>query len=157
MEFTIQELGSVGELIGAVAVVVTLVYLSFQIKQNTLAVKAAAMQAIFAATNEVWRNSCIDLDRTKDFTAIVEKEDWTYAERTFFTGWVMQTIRAQENMYFHRKLGTVDEDFVRLDSRLKALFKLPHHKRAWGEGIAQPFVSDEFQDYVNKLISSDTN
>ena len=32
---TIQELGSVGELIGAIATVATLIYLSLQIRQNT--------------------------------------------------------------------------------------------------------------------------
>ena len=40
----IQELGSIGELIAAVATIFTLVYLAFQINQNTRAVKASMLE-----------------------------------------------------------------------------------------------------------------
>ena len=42
---TIQDLGSLGELIAAVATVATLVYLAVQIRQNTRSVRAAAFHA----------------------------------------------------------------------------------------------------------------
>ena len=37
-EMTIQDLGSIGELIAAIATIFTLVYLAFQINQNTRAI-----------------------------------------------------------------------------------------------------------------------
>ncbi len=40
MTLTIQDLGALGELLGSVAVLVTLVYLSFQTRQNTMAISA---------------------------------------------------------------------------------------------------------------------
>ncbi len=40
MELTIQDLGALGELLGSVAVLVTLVYLALQSKQNTAAIGA---------------------------------------------------------------------------------------------------------------------
>ena len=43
---TITELGAIGELVGGVAVLVTLVYLAAQIRQNTKMVKMAAMESI---------------------------------------------------------------------------------------------------------------
>ena len=42
---SIQELGSLGELIAAIATVATLVYLAIQISQNTRAVKASVLEA----------------------------------------------------------------------------------------------------------------
>jgi hypothetical protein len=59
-----EAIGAIGEIIGAVAVLLTIVYLADQIKQNT---KAATLQAISDATTEVWRNLCIDIDRTEKF------------------------------------------------------------------------------------------
>ena len=42
---SIQELGSIGEFIAAIATILTLVYLAFQIKLNTRAVKASMLEA----------------------------------------------------------------------------------------------------------------
>jgi hypothetical protein len=39
---TIQDLGSIGELVAAIATVATLVYLALQIRQNTESVKLSA-------------------------------------------------------------------------------------------------------------------
>ena len=43
---TISELGSIGELIGAIATVPTLLYLAFQIRANTEAAKYMAIKDI---------------------------------------------------------------------------------------------------------------
>ncbi len=40
MTLTIQDLGSLGEFFGSIAVLVTLVYLAFQMRQNTMAISA---------------------------------------------------------------------------------------------------------------------
>ncbi len=40
MTLTIRDLGALGELLGSVAVLVTLVYLAFQTRQNTMAIAA---------------------------------------------------------------------------------------------------------------------
>jgi hypothetical protein len=43
---TLQDLGSVGELVGAIATVATLGYLAIQIRSNTKAVQSAAAQSV---------------------------------------------------------------------------------------------------------------
>ena len=48
-----EAIGAIGEIIGAIAVLLTIIYLADQIKQNTKAVKAATQQAISDATTEV--------------------------------------------------------------------------------------------------------
>jgi hypothetical protein len=59
MEWSIQDLGAAGEFVGAIGVVITLVYLAYQIRQNTvqleqntLAAKAAAQNATNVALRE---------------------------------------------------------------------------------------------------------
>ncbi len=49
---TIQELGSIGELLGAVAVVISLFYLAVQIRQNT---KASRIESFLGAQQQVWQ------------------------------------------------------------------------------------------------------
>ena len=43
---TIQDWGAIGELVGGVAVVVTLIYLALQIRQNTRAVRLSTSHAV---------------------------------------------------------------------------------------------------------------
>ena len=42
MAFTLEDLGNIGEFVGGIGVVVTLIYLAIQIRQNTAAVRTAA-------------------------------------------------------------------------------------------------------------------
>ena len=42
----LETLGNAGDFIGGIAVVITLIYLAFQIRQNTLALKAASWQEV---------------------------------------------------------------------------------------------------------------
>ncbi len=41
---TLEDLGNIGEFVGAVGVVVTLVYLAVQIRRNTISVRASTFQ-----------------------------------------------------------------------------------------------------------------
>ena len=49
---TIQDLGSVGELIAAIATVATLIYLAAQIRQNTSTVATSTYESVFNGYNE---------------------------------------------------------------------------------------------------------
>jgi hypothetical protein len=51
MEWTIQDLGAIGEFVGAIGVVITLGYLAFQIRQNTVQLKQTTLTAKAAAVN----------------------------------------------------------------------------------------------------------
>jgi len=51
MEWSIQELGAAGEFVGAIGVVITLVYLAYQIRQNTIQLEQSILTARAAAQN----------------------------------------------------------------------------------------------------------
>jgi hypothetical protein len=57
-EITIGQLGSLGEFIGAIAVIASLIYVAAQIKQNTDATRIAAMQAHVDIWNDIASNFC---------------------------------------------------------------------------------------------------
>ncbi len=48
-----EAIGSVGEIVGALAVFLTLVYLAIQIRQNTKAVRAAAIDSTISQVNQI--------------------------------------------------------------------------------------------------------
>jgi hypothetical protein len=62
---SIQELGSLGELIAAVATVLTLVYLAMQISQNTRAVKASVLEATGSRSSDLAKFVANDPELTR--------------------------------------------------------------------------------------------
>ena len=86
---TIVELGALGEFIGAVAVLVTLIYLAVQLRQNTEAIRAQISQArsdqaqeffLFSADSphipEIWAK--VVVDRTPDPTKLDDLDEAEY-------------------------------------------------------------------------------
>ncbi|MFK8048064.1 MAG: hypothetical protein AB8B81_06510 [Halioglobus sp.] len=51
----LDTLGNLGDFIGGIAVVITLIYLAVQVRQNTLALKAASWQEVVAGAREAAR------------------------------------------------------------------------------------------------------
>ena len=48
-----EAIGSIGEIVGAIAVFLTLVYLAIQIRQNTKSVQAAAIDSTISQVNQI--------------------------------------------------------------------------------------------------------
>ena len=59
---TIQDLGNIGELVGAIATVATLIYLAIQIRANTYAVQSAAAQSVHEAFATWYRMLAADAE-----------------------------------------------------------------------------------------------
>jgi hypothetical protein len=65
---SIQELGSIGEFVAAIATIVTLVYLAFQINQNTRAVRASMLEATGSRSMELAKFVAGDAELTRIVT-----------------------------------------------------------------------------------------
>ena len=70
----IAELGALGELIGSIAVLATLVYLAVQLHQTKQAIQSSSMQSGLASMNHISQNVAAD----QEFAEIVETGS-TYA------------------------------------------------------------------------------
>lgn len=80
----IEDLGNIGDFIGGIGVVMTLVYLATQVRQNTVALKTAGRQQIVAGMREFNRLRLLPeaevFDRgARSFSALAEHERRQYA------------------------------------------------------------------------------
>ena len=82
----LEDLGNLGDFIGGVAVVVTLVYLAFQIRHNTMSVEAAAVQAASQSFADIVESFARDPDLmnlyltgTRDYEALSGEEQQRFA------------------------------------------------------------------------------
>jgi hypothetical protein len=123
---TLQDWGSIGEVVGAVAVVVTLIYLAKQIKQNTHAMEEgrrlalaqtyqmradALQQMLVTAANSEIGTIIFKLTEDgypEDVTAL---ERISAEERVRFRMWQIAQHTHWDNLHFQYQQGFLDEEY----------------------------------------------
>jgi hypothetical protein len=124
---TLQDLGAIGEVIGAVAVVVTLIYLAKQIRQNTRAMDEArrlalaqtyqmrsdALQAMLvqAADSEHIGPIIIKLTETGYPEDVNALDVLSEAERRRFRMWQIAQQTHWDNMHYQFQQGYLDREY----------------------------------------------
>jgi hypothetical protein len=102
-------IGAVGEILGAVAIILTLVYLAAQIRQNTSSTRAST----YSHTTDGWHNymqsqSVEDIDLLVSLAA--NPSEMTTAD--FYRGYYLCRVmfRRMEHDYFQFKVGTFEPE-----------------------------------------------
>ena len=105
----IGALGNIGDFLGGIGVIVTLVYLAAQIRQNTIATKADSYQAVVASASEWSREICLNaeicdiMDR-----GAASYEGLNQVEKIRFNLAMSGYFRNMENLHLKFISGAVD-------------------------------------------------
>jgi hypothetical protein len=106
-----EAIGAIGEIVGAVAVIATLAYLSIQIRQSKVSSTSANVQSAIASFNPL--NMAVGADPElaslvnrgiSDFDSLNEKErsQYSYVQRAY--------LNCFWNVFLQHKLGAMSED-----------------------------------------------
>ena len=108
---TLEDLGNIGEFVGAIAVVVSLLYLAVQIRQNTKTVRTSTYQAVLESSHRV-NHYLADpqMERLyrmgrRDLSQLTEDD---LAQFRLLVG---QIISFYEGLFLQRQHGAIDDDF----------------------------------------------
>jgi hypothetical protein len=106
---SIQDLGSVGEFVGAIAVVVSLLYLAVQIRQNTRSMHASAVHQATTGASAFSMPVAESQEVARIFnTGLFQPEQLTTAEdRIRWLVLIISQFRHYEDVYLQYKNGTV--------------------------------------------------
>jgi hypothetical protein len=146
----------VGEIIGAVAVIVSLIYVGIQIKENSRAVRSAtanettnAISTWYASVGSDPRSSHIFYTGMRD-PDLFSPEEWL--QFVFLTHGLM--LKYQTAFYLTRE-GTLDIDISQtITSTLSGTRETPGFLRYWEE--RGTVFDPEFRAYVEDILSSGT-
>ena len=152
---TFQDFGSIGELIAAVATVLTLGYLAVQLRQNTRVLRSQTFQQssmdMSITANAI--SSSADLA-----TIIVKASEGVGAlspeERVRFHFWMLVAIRRFEAIYVQGVYGSIDS--VRIEGFERSIISLLSTGGAaeWWQSTKSAFSSD-FVIYADARLASD--
>ncbi len=149
---TIQALGSLGEFVSALAVVISLIYLARQMQQNTTSVRAASF-------NSMVQNSIRLLEQTfsqgevAEFLARAEKDpsSLTAGERRRWDAYMTAVYRHFGNLVYQYRVGALDDQmWESYDRTLRDHLRSP----AWGQWFHanRHVFSDALQEHVEELL-----
>jgi hypothetical protein len=154
---SLQDLGNIGEFVAAIGVIVSLIYLAVQIRQNTRTVRAAAFQQVVDSLADFTSS----LSRDRELIEIVIKGNADFdsldeVERTRFDFAFISFFRRAENVVVQTEYGTLSADTwtgfrETLKSSLRApgLFEWWSHRRQRFHPSFQKFMREQI------LASSD--
>jgi len=150
---SISELGSLGEFIGSIAVLVTLVYLVFQLRQNTLSMRSQSRYFVLEALNADMRQV-----QEREFVEAAQRafrEDATEQDRLRFAMYMNGWFSHLEMLFLEVRDGTLPKDFEdTLRWRLASLFdNNPTAHETWEQW--QGYYTSGYQRYVDDLRQQD--
>ena len=108
----IKKAAAIAEIISAVAVIVSLLYVGYEVRQNTAAVKSTAFQSINDAEDLFWQSISGDAELSALWEAGMEGglEALEPAQRSQYTITVRHMIYLYQNVHYQQRKGVVDDE-----------------------------------------------
>ena len=153
-EVTLQDLGSIAEIVAAVATVATLAYLAVQVRQNTRALRSDTFQRISMDMSL----AADAIASSSDLAAIIVKASkglsgLTPEERVRFHFYLVMAFRRLEAIYVQRLFGSIDPARTLGFERSVMSILLTGGASEWWESTKNAF-SAEFAAYVDAQLTS---
>jgi hypothetical protein len=149
----LEQLASAASIITALAIVVSVVYASIQIRHNTRAVTAAAFQQVVDSFAKISFEIAKDRSATdlyvrgsRDFRSLGE------VERAQFSLMLLSFLRRAENVLFQSTTHVLtSEHWSGIRTSIKAILSPPGARAGWSE--IQDRLNPQFRSYVEMLLA----
>ncbi len=150
-----EAIGAVGEVLGAVGVIVTLAYLAVQIRANTRTMSAESRRAVRQSSREVNLRIAASSELARIFDeGLADSSKLDPTESTRFTFIFAEMISTCEELFIDSHSGIGESaDFDQTARSTLPLLRAPGG-REWWQRFGKNFTT-EFQAYVNREYFSE--
>jgi hypothetical protein len=147
----LDDLGNIGEFVGAVGVIASLVYLALQIRQNTKSTRTAMYQAatrdMFDAADLIASDADLNsiwFRGNRDFDSLSREE------KRRFAAYMFSLLRRYANALHQTNAGMIDgEWWVEASDSLEYTISHPGFQTWWKEG--QSLFPLEFREFIDQV------
>lgn len=148
----LHDLSDLGQFISSVAVIVSLVYLAIQVRQNTSSIRtetfARALERVSSIQSVLFENGGLARLQAQ---GVLDPSKLTCEERLQLTWWLMEAFGAFEFMFHQAKSGALpDEVWNRWSATVAWWVSFPG-VQAWWQARPIPFTGS-FTSFVDTLI-----
>jgi hypothetical protein len=150
---SIQDWAAIGEMVGAIAVVVSLIYVGVQLRQNTRATRVSTSQAYIQLHGGAL-NPVVEVPTFRDiyWRALAGLSNLQGSELAAFGLWSALQFRVQESFYFQWKAGAFEDQlWSGWVCQFRDLHGYPGIQEVWA--IRRHHFSEEFREFVDREIA----
>lgn len=145
---TLEQIYYIAEIIGAIAIIASLIYVGKQLRQNTQAIQAAARQAAVEGDNQ-WLIKAID---HPEMALAQTKPELTDEEVVQYIMSLILLFRNRENDFAQYQRGVMDEaTWDRYRSSFTTIFRFERSRNFW-VNFGQSAFDHEFFAEVNGIL-----
>jgi hypothetical protein len=106
---TLEDLGNVGDFLGGIGVIVTLIYLAIQIHSNTRTVRSASLESVASSHSQFLDRLASDPELTRIwFSGLSAATDLTPDQAQRFILLLMSALRRWESAFHNVQSGTIE-------------------------------------------------
>ena len=157
MKYSLKTIALITEIIGGIALFVSLIFVGVQFKENTTATKSATANAAnaitvswYTKTGNSEQSSQLLWDYIKD-----PKNITTAGEKFQATLLLHGLILSFQNNYYLANEGTLDQNVQKsLTASISSIKNQPGWQEYWKNRESHFF--SEFRDYMNSILKSDS-
>ena len=147
--------GAIGEILGALAVLATLIYLALQIRQNTHEIRAGRVESTLRDQSSYNKLLASDPQLTRIYwTAVDNIDDLTEDEKKRWLHLCSVMLRNSEIAYYHHCQGYLPDSTHESRERWIKMFLGTSGFRWWWEQYAD-VLDPDFVAYVERVIADE--
>ena len=141
-----EAISAISDIVGAIAVVISLIYVAAQIRQNTRMMRSGAKQSLTEATQGVIYKA---MDNSAEFVKLVSgAEPESPEEDARMSLLTRAMMRGFESQCYQYESGLLEEhEWRALQTAIKELSALPGFNRYWQQ--LRPHMSQRLQNIID--------
>ena len=150
----IAEWGAIGELIGAIAVVITVAYLAVQIRQAQRTMVSTTQQNISDTSVQLFAVTGTSESLSEALDKATRDQPLSEVEKQRVRGWWSAALRHAENMHYQWEQGMLPPDLIDASGKRLAngLLSMPYAMTFWRAEDTNH--RSKFADWMNAAIAS---
>jgi len=157
LKLKLSEMASIAEVIGAIAVVISLVYVGIQVNDSVGAVRSDSANNANVALQSWYQQIGSDQQSSELFyEALTSEEPLSNHEEFQFLMMFHAVFLALQNSYLLAEEGTIDVELREsLSSVILGVKDLPGTKRYWRQ--RRSYLHPKFADYVDQVFAKESD
>ena len=153
MKISLSKAAQTSEIIGALSVIIGLIFVGLEVRGNTVAQQFSATQALVSEYNEAIASIndeefvCIYIEASNNF------DDLSQNNKIRFSVQMQPIFRTFEQLHYSASHGTIDPNVhLGFDRQFASIMQLPGFRQYWA--VRRDWFGDQFQMHVDDVISN---